>query len=180
MNCEYCKSSAPENIKLISKTWVCPICTEKPFVGFVPLKVELGAKYDSCIQLDKTVRLVYISDISNNLWKIEQYFKESVAHNRPCTITLILADAYDRLVGEYDGVYIDNDIIDKDLNANQSQILINDMKQNIFKYKNDKIYMKNIKPENDITDTIKIFSILHKMPGSIMKKEYKKHIYDIN
>lgn len=122
MNCEYCKISAPENVTFIRPVYICPICQEKPFVGFVPLKVELGVKYDSCTQVNKTTRLLYISDLENNLWKIEQYWKESMMHDKPCTITLILASAYDKLVGEYDGVYIDNDIPDKEMLVNAINI----------------------------------------------------------
>ena len=64
--------------------------------------------------------MVYISDLSNNLDKINKHFKECVDLDNPfCTITLTLVDGISRLSGGYDVVFIDNDINGKDslLNA---------------------------------------------------------------
>lgn len=114
MKCLYCTSDSPENLLLISKSWTCPTCLEKPHKDFLPLKVELSSKYKECRQVEGT-RLLYISDLENNLWKIEKYFNECLDLDNPyCTITLSLVDHIDRLVGDFDGVYIDRDINDKE------------------------------------------------------------------
>lgn len=75
--------------------------------------------YHNCIQVGG-VKMVYISDLSNNLDKINKHFKECVDLDNPfCTITLTLVDGISRLSGGYDVVFIDNDINGKDslLNA---------------------------------------------------------------
>jgi len=122
MNCTYCKVEAPENVRFLKDSYVCPICTEKPFVNYLPLKEELLQIYNNCRQVSG-IKLLYISDLSNNLSKINQYFRESVDLNNPwCTITLTFPSGIDKLNGGYDGVYIDNDINDKDSLINSIDI----------------------------------------------------------
>lgn len=122
MTCEYCRKTAPDNVKALKESWICPVCVEKPFDNYIPLKVEIEDKYRGCIQVSKTVRLVYISDLSNNLDKIRNHWREHMSHDKPCTITLLYPDAYGTLVGEYDGIYIDADILDREMLANAINI----------------------------------------------------------
>lgn len=114
MNCSSCKISAPQNLLLIFKSWTCPTCQEKLLDGNIPLKAELEQLYSNCRQVAGT-RLLYISDLDNNLWKIEQHFKEGVALDNPyCTVHLAKPDTVDQLRGSFDIVFIDNDILGKD------------------------------------------------------------------
>ena len=116
MNCEICKTEKPLNLLTISKSWVCPICAEKPLDGTMPLKSALEQLYHDCKQVSETVKLLYISDLENNLYKINEHFAENVNWDAPmCTVTLARADTYDLLPGPYKHIFIDNDIIDKDL-----------------------------------------------------------------
>lgn len=115
MNCDYCKNPAPENVEFLRESYVCAICKEKPFDHFRPLKVELEDLYHVCKQVPG-MRILYISDLTNNLAKIKQHFLESVdLSNPPCTVVLVLPQGIDQLMGSFDGVYIDSDIPDKEL-----------------------------------------------------------------
>lgn len=112
MKCKHCGLESPENVVAIRKEWNCAICLENPFEKFVPLKIELEERYHD----SKPGRYVYISDLSNNLSKIEHHFKEAVDLNNPlCTITLVHPEGVNKLQGVYDGVYIDKDLNDKDV-----------------------------------------------------------------
>jgi hypothetical protein len=97
----------------------CPSCENKPLEGHIPLKAELEQLYHDCIQVIGT-RLLYISDLDHNLWKLEQHFREGVALDNPyCTIHLSRPETVDKLNGSFDRVYIDNDILGREelLNA---------------------------------------------------------------
>lgn len=121
LNCDYCKVAAPINLKFLKESWVCPICSEKPLEGYVPLKLHIENIYTHCRQMP--MRLLYISDLSNNLSKIHKHFNECVDLDNPLvTITLTFSTAIDMLNGEYDVVYIDNDLLGKDSLINALEI----------------------------------------------------------
>jgi hypothetical protein len=101
-------------MSFLKDSWTCPICAEKPFDNFAPLKTVMEAIYHECKQVSQTVKMVYISDLSNNLSKIKQHFNECVDLDSPlCTITLVYPDGVHLLNGTYSFVFIDNDITDK-------------------------------------------------------------------
>lgn len=109
--CKHCGKESPENVIAIRKEWNCAICLENPFDKFIPLKIELEERYHDT----KPGRYVYISDLSNNLSKIQHHFEECVELDNPATtITLVHPEGVDQLVGIYDGVYIDKDLNDKE------------------------------------------------------------------
>lgn len=113
MNCSHCSASAPENLITITKTWICPICTKKPFENFFPLKTVMQTIYQECKQASQQVKLVYVSDLDNNLDKINKHFRECVDLNNPlCTITLTRPSGVSMLHGPYDYVFLDSDMID--------------------------------------------------------------------
>jgi hypothetical protein len=114
MNCENCKIEAPETLRSLTPTWLCPICTEKPFEHFLPLKTVMQTIYEECKQLNQQVKMVYVSDLDNNLDKINKHFRESVMLDNPfCTITLTLPNGVPLLNGPYDFIFVDGDIPDK-------------------------------------------------------------------
>ena len=112
MKCKHCNNDSGNNVVSIRKEWTCPICIENPFDKFVPLKIELEERYHD----SKPGRYVYISDLSNNLSKIQRHFEECVdLNNLLCTVTLVHPEGVNQLQGVYDGVYVDKDINDKDV-----------------------------------------------------------------
>lgn len=115
MNCCYCKTEAPKNIIFLRKEWVCPDCLLKPFEDFFPLKTVMEQIYASCKQVNRYVKLLYISELDNNLDKINKHFHECVNLDSPfCLITLTLLSGTYLLQGTYDFVFIDNDLNGKE------------------------------------------------------------------
>lgn len=114
LNCSICQIVAPENLTFLKESWICPLCADKPLEGSLLLKDEMERLYHNCRRQEST-KLLYISDLSNNLSKINNHFKECVDLDNPfCTITLTLVEGIDRLNGGYDVVFIDQDINGKD------------------------------------------------------------------
>jgi hypothetical protein len=68
--------------------------------------------------LSLPIKILYVSELSNNLSKVHKHLNESVdfSVNPGCTITLAYPSpgALKALQGGYDLVYIDNDISEKD------------------------------------------------------------------
>lgn len=107
MDCLKCKKPAPSNVIGFSgiKSWVCPDCE------VVKLQDELHKLY----QTGAPGRFVYVSDLTNNLDKVNQYFTESVALTNPfCSITLTTPEGCSQLAGAYDGAYIDRGCVTED------------------------------------------------------------------
>lgn len=138
--CDYCKVEAPLTLSFLKESWTCPLCAEKPLEDTLSLKALMEQMYHDCRQVEGT-RLLYISDIDNNLWKIQQHFKECVDMDNPnCTITLTRPEHVEKLPGIFHRVFIDSDILDKDILINSVDIdyrgmvfYVEPVKQNVIK-----------------------------------------------
>jgi hypothetical protein len=104
MNCTKCKIESPTNVISISKEWLCADCN----VSKDSLKTEIAELYKS----GKPGHYLYISELTNNLDKIQEFFKTGMALDNPfCTVTLALPNHLGMLMIPFDGIYIDKDCV---------------------------------------------------------------------
>jgi hypothetical protein len=95
----------------------CPQCLESPLEHDfpspppIPLTIALESLYGE----NKNYRISYISDLDGNLTRIHRHFNECVdLTSLGTTITLTTVAGCSRLIGGYDYVFIDNDILGKE------------------------------------------------------------------
>jgi hypothetical protein len=103
MKCIKCNLDSPENVVAINKEWVCPFCE-------IPKKLvteALEEKYHSM----GPYKLLYVSDFSNNLFKVEQHFHENTLMDNPfSSITLTQYPGLGMLKSKYDIIYADKEV----------------------------------------------------------------------
>lgn len=103
-----------------------------------------------------TTDLVEFSSKANNLY--DTYVTHGGISEEDFNIILYLKTLEAKNNKKY------NEVIEKEMNIDSGKILIEDMSKNIIKKKDNKIYIKNMGQENDITENIKLLSYIHKIP----------------
>ena len=107
MKCSKCEVEAPDNLIVLGKEWTCPNC-ETPKETVID---KLEQNYKSM----GPSRILYVSEFTNNLFKVEQHFNENVLMDNPfCSISLTLPVGTSMLKGRYDKVYIDEKAISEE------------------------------------------------------------------
>lgn len=100
MHCSKCRVEAPENLISLTTEWLCEQCGSSA----LHLLQELRLRYES----PEPARYVYLSELSNNLDKVAEFFKTQIPLNNPfCSVTLCMPHAMRLVHGAYDGVYAD-------------------------------------------------------------------------
>lgn len=101
MVCSKCGIAAPDNLLALGGVWACDNCASPP----KHITHELHDQYNK----EGPGRYLYISELTNNLDKVAQYFTEEVDMSNPYgTVTLVVPEGIDQLQGQYDAIYLDS------------------------------------------------------------------------
>lgn len=113
MNCSKCAIASPSNVYMFPGTkWLCEKCVAPP----ATVQSEIAVHYRTGLP----GRYLYVSELSNNLDKVQNYIIENIPLNNPyCSITLVEPPGLEQLTTAYDGVYFDRNC----LSASQKSLI---------------------------------------------------------
>lgn len=109
MQCIKCNIEAPSNLSIInSSEWVCENCASNTRTVLRYLSDEYKRGIPG--------RFVYISELTNNLDKVQQLFRAEMDMNNPfCTVVLTSPIGMGMLRGKFDTVFVDKDSVPAEL-----------------------------------------------------------------
>ena len=105
MNCSKCETEAPSNISLFpGNVYTCGECLKK--------NKNIAHELADIYMLGFPGRYLYISELTNNLDKVQNYLIETIPMDHPfCTITLVEPAGLSHVTGAFDIVYIDQNAV---------------------------------------------------------------------
>jgi hypothetical protein len=108
MKCSKCEVESPSNVLSFKPTvWTCPTC-DTPKRTVIEL---LEADYKDVIGPN---RILYVSEFSGTLFKVEQFFKENVLMDNPfCSITLTESPGIPLIRVKFDKIYADKNVAEE-------------------------------------------------------------------
>lgn len=108
MKCSKCEVESPSNVILFkTSSWTCPKCD-------IPKQTIIEMLEKDYKDVMGPNRILYVSEFSGTLFKVEQHFKENVLMDNPfCSITLTESPGIPLIKVKFDTIYADKGVAEE-------------------------------------------------------------------